>query len=218
MQTIFENVMINFIKELVEEAKVSENHTIVKYMTYGEVMDAMKKVGGSFATFGKELSDYMERNGCSFYYVSERTMMPMVTVKYNGFETDCIFDGAEFGKVYMTRDGHKALYITKVSDKHKLCIENGDVSFYNGDGTHNCFNTSDDFDMPKRHIDYDIVGEWKEQIDEKELHNLADENNSYEFLGYYETRDADKLYSVFNEGFKMGYRKAKGFVNDVKGD
>ena len=110
----------------------------------------------------------------------------------------------------MTRHGHKALYITKESDIHKLCIDNSEVLYYNADDTYSCLNESDDSDIPKQYSDYDIASEWNEPIDEKELNMLAEENNPYECLGYYETQDADRLHSVFNEGFKKGYLKTKG--------
>ena len=202
--------MIDFIKDLVEEAKVSDNHTAVKSMTYSDMMAAVKKYNNSFENFNKELSEYMERNGCLFSYVADGTRIPRIIVKYRGFQSDNMFDGAEFRKVYMTRDGHKALYLTKESDIHKLCIDNGVVLYYNGDGTYSCFNESDEFEPPKQYRDYDIVGEWNEPIDEKELHMLAEEKNPYEFIGFCETFDADRLHLVFNEGFEMGYRKAKG--------
>lgn len=202
--------MIEFIKDLVEEAKVSDNHTAVKQMSSSEMMDVMKNGNSSFENFIDVVSEYMEKNGCSFSCVVEGTMRPVLTVKYHGFESDNKFNSAKFGKVYMTRDGHKALYITKEFDKHKLCIENGDVSYYNADGAYNCFNESVDSDMLKQYSDYDIVAEWYDSIDEKELNILAWKNNPYEFLGYYETQDADKLHSVFSEGFKNGYLKAKG--------
>ena len=204
--------MIDFIKGLVEEAKVSDNHTAVKQISYSEMMDVMKNDNSSFCfeNFCDEISEYMEKNGCSFSCVVEGTMRPVFTVNYHGFESDNKFNSAKFGKVYMTRDGHKALYITKESDKHKLCIETGDVSYYNSDGTYNYFNESVDSDMLKQYSDYDIVAEWYDSIDEKELNILAWKNNPYEFLGYYETQDADKLHSVFSEGFKKGYLKAKG--------
>ena len=96
--------MIDFIKDLVEEAKASENHTAVKSMSYSEMMDAMKKADGSFETFCEELTEYMEKNGCSFSFVAEGTMTPMITVRYHGFESDGMFDGDEFGKVFKTRD------------------------------------------------------------------------------------------------------------------
>lgn len=96
--------MIDFIKDLVEDAKVSESHTAVKYMSYGEVMDAMKKGESSFATFSEELSEYMEKNGCSFSFVAEGTRMPMIMVEYHGFESDGKFDGIEFGKGFKTCD------------------------------------------------------------------------------------------------------------------
>lgn len=89
--------MIDFIKDLVEKAKVSENHTAVKSMTYSEMMDAIKNGNGSFATFfDEDLPEYMEKNGCSFSYIVEGTMMLVIVVKYYGFESNDEFDGDEF--------------------------------------------------------------------------------------------------------------------------
>lgn len=201
--------MIYFIKDLIEEAKASENHTAVKCMSYSELMKAVEMSNNSFVDFCEEMSDYMKKNGCSFSYVEEG-MMPVIKVVYNKFESDGMFDGAKFGKVYVTRKRCKALYIAKVGNEHKLYIENGGASYYNSDGTHKCLSELDDFETPKQYSEYDIIAEWNEPIDEKELHTLAEENNPYEFYGYYETLDADNLHTIFNKGFKIGYRKAKG--------
>ena len=40
--------MIDFIKDLVESAKVSENHIAVKRIPYGEMVAAMKNGDSSF--------------------------------------------------------------------------------------------------------------------------------------------------------------------------
>ena len=88
--------MIEFIKDLVEEAKVSDNHTAVKRMLYGDMMDALKMANRSFENFCDEISEYMEKNRCSFSCVAEGTMKPVFTVKYHGFETDDKFNGAKF--------------------------------------------------------------------------------------------------------------------------
>ena len=79
------NVMIDFIKDLVKEAKVSENHTAVKRMLYGDMMDALKMDNRSFENFIEVVSDYMEKNRCIFSYVEEETMRPVFTVKYCEF-------------------------------------------------------------------------------------------------------------------------------------
>ena len=93
--------MIDFIKGLVEEAKVSDNHTAVKQISYSEMMDVMKNDNSSFCfeNFCDEISEYMEKNGCSFSCVAEGTMRPVLTVKYHGFESDNKFNSAKFGKV-----------------------------------------------------------------------------------------------------------------------
>ena len=201
--------MIDFIKNLVKEAQASENHTAVKCMSHSELMDAMKMSNNSFVDFCKEMSEYMKNNGCSFSYIEEG-VMPVIKVMYNRFESADMFDGAKFGKVYVTREWRKALYIEKVGDEHKLYIENGGISYHNSDGTNNSFSGLHDHETTKQHSECDIIAEWNESIDEKELHTLAEENNPYEFYRHYEISDEDDFHTIFNNGFKMGYRKAKG--------
>ena len=90
--------MIDFIKDLVETAKVSENHIATKRIPYGEMMAAMKNGDSSFCfdDLCEYMSDYMKKNRCSFSYVSDDTMSPVIVVKYYGFETDDKFNGAKF--------------------------------------------------------------------------------------------------------------------------
>ena len=64
-----DDVMIDFIKDFVEEAKVSDNHTAVKRMLYGDMMDAMNMSNRSFENFIEVVSYYMEKNRCIFSYV-----------------------------------------------------------------------------------------------------------------------------------------------------
>ena len=201
--------MIDFIKNLVKEAQASENHTAVKCMSHSELMDAMKMSNNSFVDFCKEVSEYMKNNGCSFSYIEEG-MMPVINVMYNRFESADMFDGAKFGKVYVTREWRKALYIEKVGDEHKLYIENGGISHHNSDGTLKSFSELYDSETTKEYSECDIIAEWNESINEKELHTLAEENNPYEFYRHYEFSDEDDFHTIFNNGFKMGYRKAKG--------
>lgn len=80
-----DDIMIDFIKDLVEEAKVSDNHTAVNRMLYGDMMDAMNMGNRSFENFIEVVSDYMEKNRCIFSYVEEETMRPVFTVKYCEF-------------------------------------------------------------------------------------------------------------------------------------
>lgn len=90
--------MIDFIKDLVETAKVSENHIAVNRIPYGEMMDAMKNGDSSFCfdDLCEYVSDYMKKNECSFSYVSDETNTPVMVVKYQGFETDDKFNGDKF--------------------------------------------------------------------------------------------------------------------------
>lgn len=80
-----DDIMIDFIKDLVEEAKMSDNHTAVNRMLYGDMMNAMKIGNRSFDNFIEVVSDYMEKNRCIFSYVEEETMRPVFTVKYCEF-------------------------------------------------------------------------------------------------------------------------------------
>lgn len=77
--------MIDFIKDLVETAKVSENHIATKHIPYGEMMDAMKNGDSSFCfdDLCEYVSDYMKKNECSFSYVSDETNTPVIVVKYH---------------------------------------------------------------------------------------------------------------------------------------
>lgn len=91
-----DDIMIEFIKDLVEEAKVSENHTAVKRMLFGDIIDAMEMSNRSFENFIENVSDYMEKNWCLFSYVEEETMRPVFTVRYHGFESDDKFNDVLF--------------------------------------------------------------------------------------------------------------------------
>lgn len=73
-----DDIMIDFIKDLVEEAKVSENHTAVKRMLYSDMIDAMNMGNRSFENFIEVVSDYIEKNSCIFSYVEEETMRPVL--------------------------------------------------------------------------------------------------------------------------------------------
>ena len=77
--------MVDFIKDLVESAKVSENHIAVKRIPYGEMEDAMKNSDSSlcFDDLCEYVSDYMKKNECSFSYVSDETNTPAIVVKYH---------------------------------------------------------------------------------------------------------------------------------------
>ena len=164
--------MIDFIKDLVAEAKASENHTAAKCMSYSAMMDATKKGNSSFANFCEEMSAYMKENDCTFSYVAEGTMAPVITVRYHADEPNIIFDGAKFGKAYKRRGGDKALFI---------CCEDkviGDVTvscakvYSQRDGEYYvCLDGDARRGIPNDV--YDIVGEWDESIDDDELNFMA---------------------------------------------
>lgn len=106
-----------------------------------------------------------------------------------------IFENAYFGKAYKTRCCGKALYAGKLPSTtlHRLLVEDTlDTFNYNEFGLYN----------PHGNSVYDIVSEWQEEINEKELDELAN--------------DEAQLYSVvkskeWQEGFKAGYHKAKEY-------
>lgn len=113
-----------------------------------------------------------------------------------------IFKSAYFGKLYKTRDGRKALFIRKNTDKHFPydiliegnlgCIMYDETGKYVGEGPHA----------------YDIVSEWYEEINEKELDELAEhyiQEKEGEIIRHpllYEVKDCLEIY-------KAGYHKAK---------
>lgn len=76
-----------------------------------------------------------------------------------------IFENAKFGDFFLTRDGKKAVFIRHMNtdDVKASCVIEGwfEGKLYHADG--------------KVHYDYgeyDIVGKWKENIDEEELDEL----------------------------------------------
>lgn len=108
-----------------------------------------------------------------------------------------IFENAYFGKPYKTRDGKRALFIEQNNDKHfpySILIE-GKLGCIMYDDTGKYTN-----DCP----DLDIVSEWKEEVNEEELDELAlKENPNSEHSG--DTYESGLFYG-FDDGFKAGVR------------
>ena len=109
-----------------------------------------------------------------------------------------IFENSYFGKPYKTRDGRKALYLYD----YKCWIENDkDYTEYYPDGKW--------FQANIEHC-LDIISEWQESIDEKELDELAYEyvskapqsGEGYEYQGEW-------IWEDMVDAYKAGYRKAK---------
>lgn len=109
-----------------------------------------------------------------------------------------IFENAHFGKTYRTRDGRKAIYFcqTEIDKWHELIVEGETVSLPYRDNGLLVGQYPKDPEWPE-----DIVSEWIEPIDEKELSELA--------WKCAESMDIPCRYEVpVIEGFKAGYRKA----------
>lgn len=113
-----------------------------------------------------------------------------------------IFENAKFGDFFLTRDGKKAVFIRHMNtdDVKASCVIEGwfEGKLYHADG--------------KVHYDYDeydIVGKWKENIDEEELDKLAYE---YAFAEFNELSNRTSAimadYEECANDFKAGYRKA----------
>ena len=114
-----------------------------------------------------------------------------------------IFENAKFGDKFVTRDGIMAIYLgflegvgftcaIKLENEYQLCDY-----YYNG--RWNEHNHSGENSL-------DIVGRWQESIDDDELDRLQDELNPNNYGGdAYESG----LYFGFQDGFAIGYRKAK---------
>ena len=116
-----------------------------------------------------------------------------------------IFENAYFGKAYKTRKGDKALFQYKDSCHAHLFTELEDIDVYL-DGT-----------IDSRFFDtnLDIVSEWKEEINEKELDD--DNLNKLAWQKYPDDDDDDTcLYGISKleerEAFKIGYRKAMEYM------
>lgn len=112
---------------------------------------------------------------------------------------ESIFENAKFGDKFKTRDGRMALYLEDAATygKYQLAIDGLAEVFY--------LISCDDSGMCKQNTDFDIVGKWKEPIDEEELTEMA---NTY-MLHPDRTIESYSLLTEMMEAFKAGYRKAK---------
>lgn len=107
-----------------------------------------------------------------------------------------IFENAYFGKAYKTRDGRKAIYWCFDGHYHKL-ITDDDCAFQPW-----CDNSGKDHGWNKdaTNSSFDIISEWKEEINEEELNRLA--------WNYVDSIPIPCRYEATAlEAFKAGYRK-----------
>lgn len=124
-----------------------------------------------------------------------------------------IFENAYFGKAYKTRNGRKALYQSGDSEYHHLFLSSCDI-IVDEHGDINCREIPDGLD---------IVSEWTESIEEKELDELDELADFETFKQSEEFNDSiDDVLSLFDSceqlrvlykksliwAFKKGYRKA----------
>lgn len=101
-----------------------------------------------------------------------------------------IFENAYFGKPYKTRDGKKAIYIYYGPDVQHPFI-NYHHLIYDGQNQIVAITNYEE-----------IISEWQEEINEEELDKFAEESSP-------RVGKLDNIFS-YKEGFKEGYRKAKG--------
>lgn len=109
-----------------------------------------------------------------------------------------IFEGARFGDKFRTRDGRRVLYLGKNGDDlfpHCVYVENEAITFWVQD------DGSISLSLPDRPTD--IVGKWKEPIDDGKLDRLASSYAIRECL-------FENAYEDVCNAYRAGYRKAKG--------
>ena len=112
-----------------------------------------------------------------------------------------IFKDAYFGKMYVTRDGRKAIYFRQDENKwHELIVEGERISLPYQD---NGLAFGNHLETPE--WGEDIVSELEEEIDEEHLDDLAD--------GYASAIAESEHHGEYvdvKDIFKAGYYKAKG--------
>lgn len=123
-----------------------------------------------------------------------------------------MFENAYFGKQYKLKNGKKAIYVNKGSF-HYLAVEGKyDNCAYYDNGTY-YYDTYDELN---------VVSEWKEEINEEKLDELADAETFKKSEEFDNCLDdilslldgENKLKIIFKKGliwaFKVGYRKKNG--------
>lgn len=117
-----------------------------------------------------------------------------------------IFENAYFSKAYKTKDNHIGIVIEILDDCVCLAFENLGCHYYHRNGIKISANSNSLDRM-------NIVSEWKEEISEEELDELAT-NNTIANLGYdFDPHDYTDHYGrnahwvSYKEGWKDAYRK-----------
>lgn len=122
-----------------------------------------------------------------------------------------IFEDVKFGDKFVTRDGRVALFIVKLNiSKTKTCyrciIEDEDDTFYDYDK--NGLDVDSWYTELEDGTGIDVLGKWQEPVDDEELDKLAEEYIDDGYKGSDFTVHIKK--EGQKEGFKAGYKKAKG--------
>lgn len=97
----------------------------------------------------------------------EPPINPMNFIKFFECKTEHnIFENAYFGKSYRTRDGKKALYSGKgLGGYHLLFFNNACYGYYDDNGKYvNARSANNIGDYYEKHKKYEIVSEWKNEI------------------------------------------------------
>lgn len=131
-----------------------------------------------------------------------------------------LFKDAYFGKMYMTRDGRKAIYFFQngTSKWHDLIVEGERISLPYQDSGLAVGKHLKNPEWPE-----DIVSEWEESINEEDLDKLANNYRCESFTTpvtdgenidtYIESMNVSEYINLceisFKDGFKAGYLKAK---------
>ena len=112
-----------------------------------------------------------------------------------------IFENAYFGKPFKTRDGRKAIFVSRNpyrNETYVLIEGNKSADLMQNDGHY--------WATKGREYKDDIISEWQEPIDEEELDKMADD---YHKTCYHYHSDDIVLTNRIEKAFKAGYRKAK---------
>ena len=116
-----------------------------------------------------------------------------------------IFKNAYFGKAYKTRDGRKAIYISRESVypfRHALSLGGVSYAIYKDNGKYDMLVQLDNYQA-------DIVSEWQEEIDKEHLDDLAyDYNEERQHNYWWEDNytvcacEASEVRKAFEAGYK----------------
>lgn len=116
-----------------------------------------------------------------------------------------MFKNAFFGKRYITRDGHKAIYLFPydciIKTTHNLVVN------VHHDDTHLCeIVTNDEGRVGSMESPFDIVSEWEDHINEEEIDKLAAlyELNHDDIPPYANT---DTVWNLIRDAYKDGCKE-----------